>query len=212
MIRYYLGEEPILANVPTFRLDDPDELERRPRPDRRAGVQAGRRFGRVRAGDRAPGERRGAGRLRDGRRAPTPGRWIAQEVGACCPPRRPRSTTRCGRATSTCDPSPSTTVSDVWVVPGGLTRVALPEGSLVVNSSQGGGSKDTWVLAGRRSPSSERPARPDHRPAGAPCPAASPATASRPATTTASARHAAATAAATAAGQGRHSPGPGSAC
>jgi uncharacterized circularly permuted ATP-grasp superfamily protein len=35
----------------------------------------------------------------------------------------------------------------VWVLPGGLTRVALPEGSLVVNSSQGGGSKDTWVLA-----------------------------------------------------------------
>ena len=35
----------------------------------------------------------------------------------------------------------------VWVVPGGLTRVALGEGSLVVNSSQGGGSKDTWVLA-----------------------------------------------------------------
>ena len=37
--------------------------------------------------------------------------------------------------------------SDVWVLPGGLTRVALPEGSLIVNSSQGGGSKDTWVLA-----------------------------------------------------------------
>jgi uncharacterized circularly permuted ATP-grasp superfamily protein len=37
---------------------------------------------------------------------------------------------------------------DVTVVPGGLTRVALPEGSLVVNSSQGGGSKDTWVLEG----------------------------------------------------------------
>ncbi len=34
----------------------------------------------------------------------------------------------------------------VWVLPGGLTRVALPEGELVVNSSQGGGSKDTWVL------------------------------------------------------------------
>jgi uncharacterized circularly permuted ATP-grasp superfamily protein len=33
-----------------------------------------------------------------------------------------------------------------WVVPGGLTRVALREGSYVVNSSQGGGSKDTWVL------------------------------------------------------------------
>jgi uncharacterized circularly permuted ATP-grasp superfamily protein len=36
---------------------------------------------------------------------------------------------------------------DVHVVPGGLTRVALRKGSLVVNSSQGGGSKDTWVLA-----------------------------------------------------------------
>ncbi|MFY9783056.1 MAG: circularly permuted type 2 ATP-grasp protein [Acidimicrobiales bacterium] len=36
---------------------------------------------------------------------------------------------------------------EVWVLPGGLTRVALPEGALVVNSSQGGGSKDTWVLA-----------------------------------------------------------------
>jgi hypothetical protein len=36
--------------------------------------------------------------------------------------------------------------NDVWVLPGGLTRVALPEGELVVNSSQGGGSKDTWVI------------------------------------------------------------------
>ena len=40
---------------------------------------------------------------------------------------------------------------EVWVLPGGLTRVALPEGALVVNSSQGGGSKDTWVLASRTS-------------------------------------------------------------
>ena len=36
---------------------------------------------------------------------------------------------------------------DVWVLPGGLTRVALPEGEMIVNSSQGGGSKDTWVIA-----------------------------------------------------------------
>jgi hypothetical protein len=36
--------------------------------------------------------------------------------------------------------------TDVYVLPGGLSRVALPEGSLVVNSSQGGGSKDTWVI------------------------------------------------------------------
>jgi len=36
---------------------------------------------------------------------------------------------------------------DIWVLPGGLTRVAMTKGSLVVNSSQGGGSKDTWVQA-----------------------------------------------------------------
>ena len=35
---------------------------------------------------------------------------------------------------------------DIHIVPGGLTRVALREGSMIVNSSQGGGSKDTWVL------------------------------------------------------------------
>src|SRR5699024_5030711 len=40
----------------------------------------------------------------------------------------------------------------IWVLPGGLTRVATPEGSMVVNSSQGGGSKDTWVLATASSP------------------------------------------------------------
>jgi len=37
--------------------------------------------------------------------------------------------------------------TNIWVLPGGLTRVALVEGNVVVNSSQGGGSKDTWVLA-----------------------------------------------------------------
>jgi uncharacterized circularly permuted ATP-grasp superfamily protein len=41
----------------------------------------------------------------------------------------------------------------ITVVPGALTRVALPRGSLVVNSSQGGGSKDTWVLAAEHRPS-----------------------------------------------------------
>ena len=44
----------------------------------------------------------------------------------------------------------------VWVLPGGLTRVALPEGELIVNSSRGGGSKDTWVLAGGRATSHRR--------------------------------------------------------
>jgi uncharacterized circularly permuted ATP-grasp superfamily protein len=38
------------------------------------------------------------------------------------------------------------TGKDTWLLPGGLTRVALKRGSIVVNSSQGGGTKDTWVL------------------------------------------------------------------
>ena len=56
---------------------------------------------------------------------------------------------------------------DVWVLPGGLTRVALPEGSLVVNSSQGGGSKDTWVLAMRPSMGGGHPTGAGPVPAGA---------------------------------------------
>ena len=40
------------------------------------------------------------------------------------------------------------TGDSTWVLPGGLTRVAMKRGSLIVNSSQGGGSKDTWVLTG----------------------------------------------------------------
>ena len=52
----------------------------------------------------------------------------------------------------------------LWVVPGGLTRVALPEGGLVVNSSQGGGSKDTWVtLDDRSSALTQTPARAGRR-------------------------------------------------
>ena len=50
----------------------------------------------------------------------------------------------------------------VWVLPGGLTRVALPEGELVVNSSQGGGSKDTWVLSPPRQADRAGGAGPDH--------------------------------------------------
>ena len=49
----------------------------------------------------------------------------------------------------------------VTVIPGGLTRVALRRGSLVVNSSQGGGSKDTWVLAPDPDPDPEPDADPD---------------------------------------------------
>jgi uncharacterized circularly permuted ATP-grasp superfamily protein len=43
----------------------------------------------------------------------------------------------------------------VQMVPGGLTRVALKEGSLVVNSSQGGGTKDTWILEDDAQPAAQ---------------------------------------------------------
>jgi uncharacterized circularly permuted ATP-grasp superfamily protein len=48
---------------------------------------------------------------------------------------------------------------DIFVLPGGLTRVALKKGSLVVNSSQGGGSKDTWVLGEDPAEAAPEPAR-----------------------------------------------------
>jgi uncharacterized circularly permuted ATP-grasp superfamily protein len=54
--------------------------------------------------------------------------------------------------------------NDIWLLPGGLTRVALPEGALVVNSSQGGGSKDTWVMSGDGQPA-EQPTSPGLGPA-----------------------------------------------
>ncbi|MGN9493259.1 circularly permuted type 2 ATP-grasp protein, partial [Escherichia coli] len=56
--------------------------------------------------------------------------------------------TEAGLAPRHVDLRPFVLVSDrIRITPGGLTRVALKEGSLVVNSSQGGGTKDTWVLA-----------------------------------------------------------------
>jgi uncharacterized circularly permuted ATP-grasp superfamily protein len=64
---------------------------------------------------------------------------------SACRPARPLWKAASRRATSTCGPF-VLSGKTVQMVPGGLTRVALKEGSLVVNSSQGGGTKDTWVL------------------------------------------------------------------
>ena len=57
---------------------------------------------------------------------------------------------------------------EVFVLPGGLTRVALRKGSLVVNSSQGGGSKDTWVLADEQSTETDRKISPQRGDLGKP--------------------------------------------
>jgi uncharacterized circularly permuted ATP-grasp superfamily protein len=144
LIRYYLAEEPILANVDTFDLGDPDQradaLERLEQLVIKP-VDGSGGYGIV-VGPAASDEQ-----IEQVRRQvlENPRGWIAQEVVQLS-----TSPTHTGGrfAPRHIDLRPFA-VNDgerIWVAPGGLTRVALPEGSLVVNSSQGGGSKDTWVL------------------------------------------------------------------
>jgi uncharacterized circularly permuted ATP-grasp superfamily protein len=145
IIRYYLDEDPILANVDTYRLEEPGQLEavlgRLPELVLKPVAGSGG-YGLVIGPAAAPEELE---RMRYVLMADPRG-WIAQEVVQLS-----TSPTQIGDRLLPrhVDLRPFA-VNDgerVWVVPGGLTRVALPEGSLVVNSSQGGGSKDTWVLA-----------------------------------------------------------------
>jgi uncharacterized circularly permuted ATP-grasp superfamily protein len=145
IIRYYLNEDPILPNVHTYicreeralnyTLDNLDKLVVKP-----VGESGG--YG-ICVGPKAT-----RSQLEECRDAllKNPSNYIAQPmidlsvtptlVDDAVEPRhvdlRPFAVT--GR--------------DTWVMPGGLTRVALPRGSIVVNSSQGGGTKDTWVLRG----------------------------------------------------------------
>jgi uncharacterized circularly permuted ATP-grasp superfamily protein len=143
MVRFYLGEEPILSNVPTYSCTDEKDL----------------RYVLDHLGELVVKEARGAGGygMMVGPHATkaeheifrlkllaNPHNYIAQPTLALstCPtfvengiaPRHVdlRPFVLCGKETR--------------IVPGGLTRVALRDGSLVVNSSQGGGTKDTWVL------------------------------------------------------------------
>jgi uncharacterized circularly permuted ATP-grasp superfamily protein len=145
LIRYYLGEEPLLANVDTYRLEDPDQrahvLERLDqlvvKPVDGSGGKG------IVIGPQATDEELARLRVRV---LEDPRGWIAQRVV-----RLSTSPTlsgdRLGPRHVDLRPFAVNDGSKIWVLPGGLTRVALPRGSLVVNSSQGGGSKDTWVLA-----------------------------------------------------------------
>lgn len=145
LIRYYLAEEPILANVDTYRLEDPehreavldrlDELVCKP-------VAGAGGYGVV-IGPSASDAELGALRTEI---ESDPRNWIAQEVVTLS---RHPTLVDDGRIRPRhidLRPFVLTRGDEIEVIPGGLTRVALREGSLIVNSSQGGGSKDTWIL------------------------------------------------------------------
>jgi uncharacterized circularly permuted ATP-grasp superfamily protein len=144
MIRFYLGEEPILANVPTWILRRPEDLAHvLAHLDELVvkEVHGAGGYGML-IGPRAPRAEIEAFRQRI---IADPARYIAQPTLALssCP-----TFVESGLAPRHVDLRPFVLSGrDIVMVPGGLTRVALREGSLVVNSSQGGGTKDTWVLA-----------------------------------------------------------------
>jgi uncharacterized circularly permuted ATP-grasp superfamily protein len=146
MIEYYLAERPILRNVDTYVLADPEQrgyaLERLDQLVVKATNESGG-YGML-MGHQATREEIATFRERI---EADPRNYIAQPIVQLS--RHP--TFRAGRLEGChVDLRPFVLCGEtITVTPGGLTRVALKPGSLVVNSSQGGGSKDTWVLAGR---------------------------------------------------------------
>jgi uncharacterized circularly permuted ATP-grasp superfamily protein len=145
LIRFYLDEEPILANVPTWKLREPDDcryvLEHLEELVVKETHGAGG-YGML-IGPRSTADERDEFRRRI---QADPAKYIAQPTLALstCP-----TFVEAGIAPRHIDLRPYVLSGEVVrIVPGGLTRVALREGSLVVNSSQGGGTKDTWVLEG----------------------------------------------------------------
>ncbi|MET0600824.1 MAG: circularly permuted type 2 ATP-grasp protein [Baekduia sp.] len=144
MIRFYLGEEPILDNVRTYLMADEAQRERALarrhelvfKPTSESGGKG------VFIGPSTPQDALDG--LADVIRA-QPERWIAQEVVnlSTVPTVMPDGSL----APRHVDLRPFAVFGEtIRIVPGGLTRVALTEGSMIVNSSRGGGSKDTWVL------------------------------------------------------------------
>ncbi len=143
MIRFYLGEEPILKNVPTYLLRDPEDckyvlahLDELVVKEAQGSGGYGMLVGPTASRDERERYRQ---RILD-----APERYIAQPtLSLSCVP------TFIGDSLGDrhVDLRPYVLSGKECVLaPGGLTRVALKEGSLVVNSSQGGGVKDTWVV------------------------------------------------------------------
>jgi uncharacterized circularly permuted ATP-grasp superfamily protein len=144
IIEFYTGRKAILGNIPTWRCSEPDSLKyvqehlaelvvKEVHGSGGYGMLVGPAASKKECEDFAR------------KLAAKPSNYIAQptlSLSTC-----PILTTEKGLAPRHVDLRPFVLVSDrIQIVPGGLTRVALKEGSLVVNSSQGGGTKDTWVL------------------------------------------------------------------
>jgi uncharacterized circularly permuted ATP-grasp superfamily protein len=164
MIRYYLGEDAILPNVPTYVCWDDaqrdhvlkhlDELVVKP-----ANESGG--YGML-IGPRSTSEERAEFAARV---AAQPRNYIAQPTLSLS---RAPVIAESGLEGRHVDLRPFIVYGeDIYVLPGGLTRVALRKGSLVVNSSQGGGSKDTWVVADGSSTVAQTQAARDSSPAAA---------------------------------------------
>jgi uncharacterized circularly permuted ATP-grasp superfamily protein len=144
MIRFYLGEEPLLQNVETYLMADPQQREQAlERMDQLVFKPTGESGGKgVFIGPSTPADELAG--LADVIRA-QPDRWIAQEVVRLSTV--PTSGIDGALAARHVDLRPFAVFGEtIKIVPGGLSRVALVEGSMIVNSSRGGGSKDTWVL------------------------------------------------------------------
>ena len=143
IIEFYTGRKAILGNIPTWRCSEPDSLKyvqehltelvvKEVHGSGGYGMLVGPAASKKECEDFSK------------KLAAKPHNYIAQPTLSLstCP-----ILTESGLAPRHVDLRPFVLVSDrIQIVPGGLTRVALKEGSLVVNSSQGGGTKDTWVL------------------------------------------------------------------
>ena len=143
MIEFYLGEKPILQNVPTYVCREKDDLKYT--LDNLADLVVKEVHGAGGYG-MLVGPASTKAEVEDFRKAliANPSNYIAQPTLSLstCP-----TFVESGIAPRHIDLRPFVlSGKEVQMVPGGLTRVALKEGSLVVNSSQGGGTKDTWVL------------------------------------------------------------------
>lgn len=143
IIEFYTGRKPILGNIPTWRCSEPESLKYVMEHLHELVVKevhGSGGYGMLVGPAASKKEREAFAEKLKAR----PSNYIAQPTLSLstCP-----ILTEKGLAPRHVDLRPFVLVSDrIQIVPGGLTRVALKEGSLVVNSSQGGGTKDTWVL------------------------------------------------------------------